>query len=44
MLQSRSQKFERGEGRGDFRQIYRQDVSYVPANIKENSKLTEPRA
>ena len=45
-LQSRTQEFESWGwgGRGDFRQMYRQDVSNVPTNIKEKSKLTKPRA
>ena len=31
------------EGRGNFRPMYRQDVSYEPTNIiKEKSKLTKP--
>ena len=30
-------------GRGNFRQVYRQDVSNVATNIKEKSKLTKPR-
>ena len=42
--QSRSQEFERLGVRGDFRQMYRQEVSNVPTNIKEKSKLTKPRA
>ena len=32
-------------GRGNFRPIYREDVSNVPTNImKEKSKLTKPKA
>ena len=40
--QSRSQEFENGGGgegdRGNFRQMYRQDVSNVPRNTTGKSK------
>ena len=41
---ARNLKMERGGAKDIFRPMYRKDVSTVPTNTKEKSKLTKPRA